>query len=69
MIITSSVIPHVLTLRSKIMLVSANIISSLTSGLCRLLSHVKGLSTFGRIVVQCPRPRRLSLDKDDMDNL
>ncbi|CAA6672943.1 unnamed protein product [Spirodela intermedia] len=23
---------------------------------------------FGRIVVQCPRPRRLSLDKDDRKN-
>ncbi|CAA7400122.1 unnamed protein product [Spirodela intermedia] len=27
------------------------------------------LMAFGRIVVQCPRPRRLSLDKDDMGNL
>ncbi|CAA6671973.1 unnamed protein product [Spirodela intermedia] len=24
---------------------------------------------FGRVVVQCPRPRRLSLDKDDVGNL
>ncbi|CAA6656624.1 unnamed protein product [Spirodela intermedia] len=27
------------------------------------------VSAFGRIVVQCPRPRRLSLDKDDVGNL
>ncbi|CAA6673683.1 unnamed protein product [Spirodela intermedia] len=30
---------------------------------------VHGLEAFGRVVVQCPRPRRLSLDKDDVSNL
>ncbi|CAA6675657.1 unnamed protein product [Spirodela intermedia] len=30
---------------------------------------VHSLEAFGRIVVQCPRPRRLSLDKDDVGNL
>ncbi|CAA7394224.1 unnamed protein product [Spirodela intermedia] len=30
---------------------------------------VHGLEAFGRVVVQCPRPRRLSLDKDNVGNL
>ncbi|CAA7405823.1 unnamed protein product [Spirodela intermedia] len=30
---------------------------------------VHGLEAFGRVIVQCPRPRRLSLDKDDVGNL
>ncbi|CAA7401775.1 unnamed protein product [Spirodela intermedia] len=34
-----------------------------------LLCSVHGLEAFGRVVVQCPRPRRLSLDKDDVGNL
>ncbi|CAA6670018.1 unnamed protein product [Spirodela intermedia] len=31
--------------------------------------HVTGGQPAVGIVVQCPRPRRLSLDKDDMGNL
>ncbi|CAA6659795.1 unnamed protein product [Spirodela intermedia] len=31
--------------------------------------HISEVLSFGRVVVQCPRPRRLSLDKDDVGNL
>ncbi|CAA6675331.1 unnamed protein product [Spirodela intermedia] len=40
-------------------------------GTCAPLSfHVTSSQpAVGRVIVQCPRPRRLSLDKDDVGNL
>ncbi|CAA7393205.1 unnamed protein product [Spirodela intermedia] len=34
-----------------------------------LSCSVHGLEAFGRTVMQCPQPQRLSLDKDDVGNL